>query len=165
MDNRRRYLIVSWMAVLIWAALIFWFSAQPAQDSDHLSRGLTSIIADLLDGLLGDFPFNLNSANNYLRKCAHFLVYFVLGFLVKNGFRASGYSAGKGFVIALAVCFLYAVSDELHQFFVPGRGAQLSDVMLDSFGALVGIGLYTVLLTWMDRRKVKETGKETGVRE
>jgi len=134
------------MAVLIWAALIFWFSAQPAQESDYLSRGLTSILSDLLAGLMGDVPLDLGTANNFLRKCAHFLVYFVLGFLVKNGFRATGYSARKGFVTALAACVVYAVSDELHQLFVPGRGAQVTDVMLDSLGALAGIGLYMLFI-------------------
>jgi VanZ family protein len=42
-------------------------------------------------------------------------------------------------------CVLYAVSDEVHQLFVPGRGAQVTDVLIDNAGAFVGIGIYEVL--------------------
>jgi len=40
------------------------------------------------------------------------------------------------------LCFAYAVSDEFHQYFVPGRGPRWGDVMLDSFGAALGIIIY-----------------------
>jgi len=42
-------------------------------------------------------------------------------------------------------CVLYAISDETHQIFVPGRSAQISDVLIDSVGAIVGILMYLVL--------------------
>ena len=42
---------------------------------------------------------------------------------------------------ALAFCSIYAVTDELHQYFVPGRSCQVKDVMIDSSGALTGICL------------------------
>ena len=38
-------------------------------------------------------------------------------------------------------CSLYAISDEVHQLFVPGRGAQVKDVFIDIAGAAVGIFL------------------------
>ena len=37
------------------------------------------------------------------------------------------------------LAILYAVLDELHQSFVPGRGATMSDVGIDSIGAGLGI--------------------------
>jgi VanZ family protein len=42
-------------------------------------------------------------------------------------------------------CILYAISDEVHQLFVLGRGAQVVDVLIDSLGAFVGIGMYRVI--------------------
>ena len=44
--------------------------------------------------------------------------------------------------LALIVCVLYAISDEVHQMFVPGRGPGIKDVLIDSAGATVGIGVY-----------------------
>ena len=44
-------------------------------------------------------------------------------------------------VIALALTGLYAVTDEFHQGFVPGRTASVVDVLIDSAGALTGLSL------------------------
>ncbi len=49
---------------------------------------------------------------------------------------AGALSPPWGFVI------LYAVSDEVHQLFVPGRGGQLTDVIIDTAGAGAGLGIY-----------------------
>ena len=39
----------------------------------------------------------------------------------------------------------YAGTDELHQYFVPGRSAQVTDVVLDSFGVITGILIYLLI--------------------
>ena len=39
-------------------------------------------------------------------------------------------------LLASALCMLYAAGDEFHQYFVPGRAAQLSDVAIDAMGFL-----------------------------
>ena len=44
-------------------------------------------------------------------------------------------------MIAFLLAVAYAISDEIHQFFVPGRSCQIKDVLIDSCGAAVGIGL------------------------
>ena len=48
-------------------------------------------------------------------------------------------------VYSLLICILYATSDELHQVFIPGRGAQVKDVIIDSAGACVGILVYMII--------------------
>lgn len=48
-------------------------------------------------------------------------------------------------IISLIIGILYAITDELHQFFIPGRGPLVSDVILDGIGVLVGI-LFGLLL-------------------
>lgn len=88
---------------------------------------------------------------NAIRKHAHFFIYLVLGILVKNALNNSGIAGVKGIGISLLICALYAVSDEFHQVFVPGRGGRLSDVFIDSSGA--GIGLIVSVLFNKIRRK------------
>jgi VanZ family protein len=82
--------------------------------------------------------------NRILRKNAHYFAYLVLGILVINALRISGVKGWRVCVLALGICVLYAVSDEVHQLFVPGRGGQVRDVLIDSAGATVGLGLYQV---------------------
>ena len=49
--------------------------------------------------------------------------------------------------LALAIVFLYAASDELHQAFVPTRTALVSDVFIDTAGGAAGL-----LALWLARR-------------
>ena len=54
-------------------------------------------------------------------------------------------------IIAFLFCVLVASMDETIQLFVSGRSGQMSDVMLDSVGALVGITSMKVLQMWKSR--------------
>jgi len=99
--------------------------------------------------------FNVDRFNHIIRKNAHFFVYLVLGILVMNALekqlriengelrikKFKDYSS-KRLALALGICVLYAISDEVHQLFVPGRGPQVKDVFIDSAGACVGIMIY-----------------------
>lgn len=55
----------------------------------------------------------------------------------------------KGWGLAISLVLIYAVVDELHQQFVPGRGFALQDVFGDVAGAIVGV---TVVLLWRIKR-------------
>ena len=82
-----------------------------------------SSIPDLGTGL-GDWDL-------VLRKIAHAAEFAVLGFLL---LRAAG-----GPQVALGLGIAYAVSDEIHQHFVPGRLGSPIDVLIDSVGVLAGV--------------------------
>jgi len=53
----------------------------------------------------------------------------------RPGWGWNGRTVGEAFLVAVA----YAVSDEFHQAFVPGRGSAVSDVVIDSAGAALGL--------------------------
>ncbi len=143
--------VFSWIAVVIWMMLIFNFSAQTASESDTLSMGLADKIIAFIHGL-GDIPvfsylgsdavktFLLN-ANHYLRKTAHFCIFAVLGLLVVNLLFAYNKKWARNCVAAIFICFLYAISDEVHQYFVPGRACRMKDVLIDTCGATVSVML------------------------
>jgi VanZ family protein len=122
--------------------LIFISSAQPAAQSNNLSKGVTEIVIETVERVAPKANLDMSRFNHLVRKNAHFFAYLVLGILVLNAMRRSGVSSIKGIAIAFLICVLYAVSDEVHQLFVPGRGGQVKDVLLDSAGAIVGIGMY-----------------------
>lgn len=94
---------------------------------------------------LGIHHMNRLVLHNFLRKYAHFIIYLFLGVIVKNALSVSGITGLKSFAIALLICALYAVTDEIHQAFVPGRRPLVMDVVIDSAGSFVGITLYSII--------------------
>jgi len=134
-----------WLVVLIWMGLIFFLSSQEAADSNQLSTGITKFIMDLISGIFPGLSPQVQWLNHIVRKNAHFIAYLVLGLLQVNALYLNGKRGGKAFIIALLISFLYAASDEFHQTFVPGRSGELRDVMIDTAGALTGIGTYMLI--------------------
>jgi len=148
--NQKMIIILSWTVVLLWLVLIFSLSAQPAEQSDGLSKKVTEVIIETVERVV-DLDSEksetdlVEELNRLVRKYAHFSSYLVLGLLVINAFSRSKVIGFKAFTFSFMFCILYAISDEVHQLFVPGRGAQVTDVLIDSFGAFVGIGMYGVV--------------------
>lgn len=140
---------VSWMFLFLWAALIFILSAQPAVKSDDLSKGITKAIIETIDswvslGLETSTTDDLVSQINHLvRKLAHGGSYFIMGILSVNAFRRISRIGNKGYAFSSAFCILFAISDEVHQLYVPGRSGEVRDVLIDSTGAILA-----VLLLW-----------------
>ncbi len=136
---------VLWMITIAWAVAIFCFSAQPAEHSSHVSSTLTEQLIQLLPGTqemsFSDQKQLLEFVHVFLRKLAHFVEYMILGCLTAALCRTYDLQHYHGFLIAFCASSLYAVSDEVHQLFVPGRSCQFLDVLLDSFGVFVGIVL------------------------
>ena len=77
-----------------------------------------------------------------VKKCGHMMGYALLavGYL-----RALAYGRTIGrrdWVTAILLTGIYAVTDEFHQSFTPGRTASLMDVLIDTVGAAIGIALW-----------------------
>ena len=140
--NQRKLLIP--LAVVFWMAIIFKLSAQPGEQSNLLSTKVTTIIVSLAKLFRPDV--DVLSLNYFIRKCAHFLAYLVLGIVVLFATRRIGYTGKKGIVFTLMLCIGYAITDELHQAFVPGRTPKLLDVLIDSSGASLGTTLYLLFV-------------------
>lgn len=133
---------VSWLAVIIWMAVIFYLSSQTSTDSNRLSTGVTEHVAYTVEYVSASEDMNILHLNRVVRKNAHFIAYLILGILVIQAMRRFSIAWQKCVVYSLLICITYAVSDEWHQQFVPGRGPEIRDVWIDSIGAIVGIGLY-----------------------
>lgn len=145
LNKRKINILLSWMLVFIWMFLIFHLSAEPANQSNKLSTGLTEKVIETVKKVTHANDLNINTLNHVIRKCAHFSSYLVLALLVLNALRKGERLKVKTVILTFAICALYASSDEFHQLFVPGRGPQVKDVFIDIAGAIVGIGLYSLL--------------------
>ena len=140
--NQHKLLIM--LAAVFWMGIIFKLSAQPGEQSNLLSTKVTTIIVSLAQQFRSDV--NVLSLNYLIRKCAHFLAYLVLGIIVLFAMRRIGLTGKKGILWTLLICISYAITDELHQGVVPGRTPKLMDVVIDSSGALLGIGLFRLFI-------------------
>lgn len=79
--------------------------------------------------------FDIPQALTFQDKILHFGAYFVMGGLV---WRAFG---GPSIYIAVTFCWLYGLSDEWHQSYVPGRDSSGWDWLADALGSLTAIFL------------------------
>ncbi|KEH84803.1 VanZ family protein [Clostridium novyi A str. NCTC 538] len=136
--------ILLWLTVIMWMGLIFKFSSQPAVQSNKLSTKVTSINVKAIEKVKPNTKFNIIEFHHMVRKNAHFFIYLVLGILTLSALRKSGVKGYKGIIFALLICFIYAISDEIHQTFVPGRSGMVKDVFIDTAGATVGILGYII---------------------
>ncbi|MDQ0352748.1 VanZ family protein [Alkalibacillus filiformis] len=139
--------IVSWLAVLMWMGLIFYFSHQPGEESSELSGSVVEIVLSIVPFIDADTEW----VHIVIRKGAHFFVYFILGVLVINALRISGVKLKRSVWVSILVCLLYAISDEVHQLYIPGRSGEVSDVVLDTVGASFGMLIYLVFYRLITR--------------
>ncbi|MEO1816217.1 MAG: VanZ family protein [Acetobacterium sp.] len=151
MDKKRLIVILTWSCTLVWMGIIFYLSSQSSTQSAHLSTGLKNELLALLAHFIpGIETMEIKSLEFYIRKNAHFIAYFILGVLTLLALVQS--AARKPANLALLICLLYAMSDEFHQLFVPGRSGQFRDVLIDGAGAVLGVLLTAILMNRISRR-------------
>ena len=143
---------------ILWAVLIFSMSNEVATDSAERSDGVTRTIVSLLFKDFDKLGFEeqeaiVQSAEHVVRKVAHFCIFGVLGALLT--FASLGFEAffKMHFAKSVSVGFLYAVSDEIHQYFVPGRGPGVIDVLIDTAGVICGATALIFIVKLIVRRK------------
>lgn len=131
-----------WLPALLWMVVIFSGSSD-AKSYQHSSR----FLEPFLHWLLPDMAQALTQAIHFvMRKCAHMTEYGLLAWLCWRAIRQPQKDRPQPWNwsdagLALGLVAIYACSDELHQYFVPGRTGQASDVAVDMAGAIVGLAL------------------------
>ena len=159
-------------------AFIFFQSALPADLSSQESGVIVDLIMRFFESIL---PIGREAIVFAVRKGAHFTEYLILGAVLVQAVKewnsesklpgvSSGAEAAPDPRMSAAGCALaawligtaYAVTDEFHQSFVPGRSCELRDVMIDSCGVLTGVLLVT-LVEWIRRAKEQRQGEAGGV--
>lgn len=140
----KQTLLQNWLPVLVWMAVIFSASSD-SESSDHSSRIIGPIARWLYPQISQS---ELDTIVHGVRKAAHVTEYAILAALLSRALRrhrrsrSSSPSCAPDPAAALqawGLAALYAVSDEVHQLFVPTRTGQWQDVVIDSSGALLGL--------------------------
>ena len=135
------------MLAILWMVLIFGFSAQSAVESG----GLSALITEPLTNLIVKHSAEMSAAqraevytkvDDIVRMFAHFCEYTVLGMLLTAVLRAFGI---KNALWPWLAGLAYAVTDEWHQSYSPGRANEPKDVLIDAAGVLCGVAIYHII--------------------
>tara|TARA_Y100000310_G_scaffold325935_1_gene390175 strand:- start:2154 stop:2579 length:426 start_codon:yes stop_codon:yes gene_type:complete len=129
---------VSWIITIIIAITIFYMS---------------SLI--FAPGIPGGFPWKS-------------IAYHFYAFLFLQAFLLISLTKGKHknlIIISIIFTIIYAISDEIHQFYVPGRFFAISDILTDSAGILFATLLYSLMRydKFKDNKKQKKSDEEDKV--
>lgn len=134
--NKNKFLaVIFWIFSIAVMYVIFMFSAATGEESEAVSQNLLAKIIEFIGNYI---------SHNTLRKLAHFSEFAALGFFMSGAIH---YTFGKQkFYVPLIPCFLYAVSDEVHQHFVPERACRVFDMFVDTCGVVTGIGIFLLFI-------------------
>ena len=137
---------LSLLPTVLLLLLIFGFSAQDGESSGSLSFQISLFLVKLASPLL---PAAMSEEllleraeliHYFVRKAAHMTEYFLLALSLQlplTAWFSQHLKPNFRIIIGFVSTVLFAALDEFHQSFVPGRSGNLTDVCIDSTGALI----------------------------
>ena len=135
--------IIFLIILLLTCIVIFKFSSQNGIESSSVSRKVTEYFVELVSRIKvmneGTKMMYITRLEPYVRKLAHFSIYMVVGFSIMGFFCTFDMRNKYKLLWSLLIGITYAITDEYHQSFIPGRSPRVFDVCIDTFGVLIGI--------------------------
>ena len=160
-DKKEQIKIIKLILIAIWMIVVFNFSNQGGTESSGTSTKVTRVIVnddenyDNIAIITKDKEEPNKQAmeriEKVVRKGAHYTIYTIGGFLIMNYTYSIEKTKKQKILGSLLFGAFYATTDEIHQYFVPGRSARLFDVGIDTLGVLTGILIYLVLRKLIDK--------------
>ncbi len=150
--------IICLTLTFIWLFVIFSLSGMNSDESNSKSKStLNVLIQETLNitnktGITDKHPSDakkesvINNINLPMRKFAHATVFIVLAILLNMCFRMFNIRPWMSFIVTIIICFVFAVLDEYHQTFIPGRTGQFIDSLIDTLGAIIGSTLSLIFI-------------------
>ncbi len=111
-----------WLAFVLFiliAIQIFWFSSLPLQGAIEVGKPKLPILSMIY----------------------HFCAFFLFAFFLSASLNKKEFTKNNLRVVII-ISILYAILDEVHQAFVPGRASTLRDVIIDMIGIFVATFIY-----------------------
>lgn len=153
-----------WLLVFIWMILVFNFSNESGNISSNRSGNVIKHILNLFFYNIDNEKIDILVENlqTLIRKFAHFTLYFIGGILSYIAFfctynnKEINDKKNKTETYSILFCFIYATSDEIHQYFIPGRSCRVFDVVIDILGALFAIVLCNLIRFFLENKNRKK---------
>ena len=130
-EIKTKKFICYWLPIILYCLLIYFQSSRPSPEN------------------IPEIP--------YIDKLLHAAAYALLGALFLRAFRTLKIKNHLKLIMILSMFLstLYGISDELHQYFVPYRKAELTDIAANMAGSILGVLIYQKLITQADSVWVK----------
>lgn len=163
---RKKILFIPIILAVICMIVIFSFSSQNCVDTNSVSRTVTKKLAGIIFSGYGQLDTETQTImadqlNLFVRKVAHFSLYFILGFMSALSVFLVTHKYIKSFVSGALVCFVYGSLDEIHQMFVPGRTPLVRDVIIDTAGGVCGIVLCFMMISVIfNFKRIRKTASQ-----
>ena len=142
-----RFILV--LVLLVTFGMIFNFSNQDSKKSGSTSQKVTEAITKDIKAIQelnkNEKARVIDKIEDVIRKIAHFSLYALVGFLLMSLLITYNINEKNKIISTVTIGAIYAISDEFHQSFIPGRSGQASDVFLDTLGTTIG-GLFILLI-------------------
>jgi VanZ family protein len=140
-------LFIRWLAVILWAMFIFITSANPNPYRPLPATWSSQTV--MVQSVSGSKRIGFDEL---LGRFLHPAEYLVLAVLIARALVGRADLRFAFLALAFGLSALYALSDEIHQHFVPRRAFELSDLALDFAGSALGIITFATVLTLWRRR-------------
>lgn len=140
-----KYIII----IIIWMIIVFMFSMENGNKSANTSKTTTIKIVNIITKNLSITEQEKNDIVDKLdpiiRKLAHYTLYTIGGILIINYTDKLDIEKRKKIIYAIIIGILYAITDEIHQYFVPSRSGRILDVCIDTAGVITGIVIFIMV--------------------
>lgn len=125
---------ISIVLLIVWMSAVFTLSSESGSKSENTSNSFTKTIFqnNISDEQVKNLSF-------IIRKTAHFALYTIGGICICLFVLLNFKSTNKIYLISYIIGTIYAITDELHQLYIPNRSGEIRDVIIDSFGILLGV--------------------------
>lgn len=122
---------VWWIITFVVIISIFYATQSPGFTGSHTKGLLYSFLSSFFD----PNPSVIWTINVIIRKTGHIVAFGILAVFLYLALSKTR----RPFLYAWVITTVYAVVDEFHQGFIPGRTSSFADVVLDSFGAFLAL--------------------------
>lgn len=143
--------ILYWIPAVLMMGIIFAFSSKTADISGQSSMTISKYIYSVYERITGGVKTEeekldaLETLDHIVRKGAHITEFAMLAAALAWPLRKSGLKGYRLAVASVGLAAIYAMTDEFHQTFVPGRSGELKDVGIDTVGALIGYSIFSLI--------------------
>ena len=140
--------IILIILIILWMYLVFGFSGQDGEESSGISYKISMLIT-------GNNEEVAKIIEPYVRKIAHFSEYAVgviLFFLLLNTFPKITLKLKN--ILSSIITIIYAISDEIHQLYIPGREGKIVDVYIDTLGIITGVIFINIIIKIINKKLI-----------
>lgn len=162
--NNKNRLRISLILVIVWMITVFCFSNQPGNTSGKTSSGVTTKVVETIIRNKGKTENEkaemIAKIDPIIRKVAHYSIYTLGGILIMNYIKTYKLKEERKMLISIITGTVYAITDEIHQYFVPGRSAMVTDVGIDALGVMTGVCIFLCIIKAVNEFIINEKTEE-----